>query len=291
VIRLNNGMARALQKAILSTDEQLKLFKEFLPLREALRAELARRHGGVDPFAQLELDLGVTSSAKRRSPKTAFSGGYRSLNLHEAYKALPRTKELVRARRAQEKLIERNMPMAINLAHRFYASKKQTNVNGDDYAQVGCLGLTYATYHYTPESNGKKIKFSTYAQFWIKALIMEELKGAKLIKPRKGEPEPRFYTEVKDSDGCYTPIFDSLDITHEPSLGEQLVTVINGQASLQPEITEQLTPEEHSLLTLDLSSPLMVSATLGLPLGDSTISIARERKAQAVGKLKALLSV
>lgn len=290
MIRLNNGMAKALQKAILNATEQLDLFEQFLPLREALRAELARRHGGLDPFAQMELNLGVTSTAKRRSPKTAFSGGYRSLNLHEAYQALPKTRELLKARRAQEKLIERNMPMAINLAHRFYAAKKQTNVNGDDYAQVGCLGLTYATYHYTPISNGKKIKFSTYAQFWIKALIMEELKGGKLIKSKKGEPEPLFYTEVKDGDGNYTPIFDSLDITHEPSLGEQLVRVINGQASLIPEITEQLTPEESSLLTLDLTSPLMVSCLLGLPMGEDSVSIARDRKAQAVNKLKTLLS-
>lgn len=289
MIKVTVAMANSLKRAILSEGEQLELFHQFAPLRDALGAELARRHGH-NPFAQLELDLGVESTGKHRSPKTIFSGGYRNLNLEEAYKALPRTRELIRARKAQEKLIERNMPMAVNLAHRFYSAKKQVNVNGDDYAQVGCLGLTYATYHYQPESKGKKIKFSTYARFWIQALIMEELKGAKLIKPKKGESEPRFYTEVKDSEGNYTSIFDTLDITHEPSLGEQLVSVVNGKPQLHPEIEAQLDPTEVSLLTLDLTSPLEVAITLGLTLGGDTLAIARERKAQAVNKLVNLIS-
>jgi hypothetical protein len=283
-------MARSLQKALLNTDEQLRLFEEFLPLREALKAELARRNGGVDPFAQLELDLGVESTAKRRSPRTVFSGGYRNLNLHQVFQSLPRTKELVRARRAQEKLIERNMPMAVNYAHKCYQAKKQINVNGDDYAQVGCLGLTYATYHYQPIAKGKRVKFSTYAQFWIKALILEELKSNKLIKSNKGEREPVFYTEVKDGDGNYAPIFETLEIEDEPSLADQLTMVVDGRATLRPEITAQLTPEENNLLILDLGSPLMVSAMLGLPLGQDSLTVARERKAKAVDKLKTLLS-
>jgi hypothetical protein len=290
MIKISFSMAKSLQRAILSTEEQLRLFEEFLPLREALKVELAKRNGGLDPFAQLELNLGVESTAKRRSPRTVFSGGYRSLNLNEVYRSLPRTKELVKARKAQEKLIERNLPMAVNFAHKVYSAKKQTNVNGDDYAQVGCLGLTYATYHYQPIAKGKRVKFSTYAQFWIKALILEELKSGKLIKSGKGEPDPVFYTEVKDDDGNFAPIFEILEITEEPSLAEQLVTVSNGRASIREDIAAQLTPEENNLLTLDMGSPLMVSAMLGLPLGQDSLTVARERKAKAVDKLKTLLS-
>ena len=342
MINLGLSMVKKISQELLSGDEQTKLWEDFLPLKEALRAELTRRNGGIDPFSQVELDLGI--KGKKKQTKNVFSGGYKSLKLKEIYESLPKNRALLKAKKAQDELIYRNLRMAVNEAHKIFRAKKQSPSAELDLQQMGCLALTYATYHYQPVTpEGKKIKFSTYANFWIKAFVLEELKSSDLIKSKhkarkkvktektlakallesvtestngvvklptvtpemmelakkkqqKGNPEPeqlgfQFYTEVRDSDGNFTSIFDTLDIPEEDlTLAEKIIEVNpkkfpNG-FGFSPMVESLLSRQEMQLLTLDINNPLEVCLFTEQTFSEEAIATVKQQRQEAIEKLR-----
>jgi RNA polymerase primary sigma factor len=65
-------------------------------------------------------------------------------------------------------LTEKNLGLVNTIARRY----KAFSVEKDDLIQAGCIGLLRAQRRFTPE---KKIKFSTYAGYWIKNEMMREI--------------------------------------------------------------------------------------------------------------------
>ena len=286
MIKLNTSMVYAMREKILGTSEQLALYNQCKPFIDAVTERVASQSGGKNLIHQTAL-LGHEKAAK-----SLLSGGYKSLNLEQAWLSIPKTPELLRAKRAHDKLITRNLPMAISIASKFYRGRKCTNTQGDDYAQMGAMALTYASYLYTPTSpkTGKPVKFSTYAKPWIEALVREEQQRSTLIyDKRRKELPPRFYTEVRDESGDYVDIFSLIDYQQETSISEALLTVENGKIDFNPVVKKLLTPQELQSLTLSPSTPLEASMMLGLPLSEDAVSQAKEFKSQSVAKLKGIL--
>lgn len=286
MIKLNPDVILAMREKLLGTDEQLALYYQCKPFIEAVTQRIIAQSGGQNLIHQTAL-LGHEKAAK-----SLLSGGYRNLNLEQAWLSIPKTPELLRAKRAHDKLITRNLPMAVSIAAKFYRGRKCVNTQGDDYAQMGAMALTYASYLYTPTSpkTGKPVKFSTYAKPWIEALVREEQQRSTLIyDKRRKELPPRFYTEVRDESGDYVDIFSLIDYHAEPSISEALLLVDNGKIDFNPIIKKLLTPQELQSLTLSPSTPLEASLMLGLPFSDDAVNQAKEFKSQAISKLKDIL--
>lgn len=287
MINLNCEVVRVMREKLLGTDEQLALYNQCLPFIEAVTDRVIAMNQGRNLFKQTSL-LGYEKAAK-----SLLAGGYKSLNLGKAWASLPKTPELLRAKRAHDKLITRNLPMAVSIASKYYRGRKCSNTQGDDYAQMGAMALTYASYLYTPISpkTGKPVKFSTYAKPWIEALIREEQQKSPLIydKQRKQMP-PRFCSEVRDESGEYMDIFNLVDVQKEPSLSEVLFCTDNEKVDFAPYIKKLLTPQELTALMSSPSSPLEASLLLGLPIGDDCVNKAQLFRAEAINKLKLILS-
>lgn len=286
MIKLNSEVVRVMREKLLGTDEQLSLYNQSLPFIEAVTERVVSMNQGKNLFKQTAL-LGYEKAAK-----SLLAGGYKSLNLGKAWESLPKTPELLRAKRAHDKLITRNLPMAVHMASKYYRGRKCSNTQGDDYAQMGAMALTYASYLYIPISpkTGKPVKFSTYAKPWIEALIREEQQKSTLIyDKRRKDMAPRFYTEVRDESGDYVDIFSLIDYVEEPSISEILFSEQDKQVDFLPHVKKLLTPQELTALTLSPSNPIEASLMLGLPLSDDCMSQAKEFKSAAINKVREFL--
>ena len=111
-------------------------------------------------------------------------------------------------------LIKQNLKLVLSMAHKY----KNMGVSIEDLIGAGYLGLTMALSRYNPKKNiekefddeataeykkevkGKSSKFSSYAWFWVNALIKDELRvSGSLVTPSAGD-----HKKLAKEQGKYT---------------------------------------------------------------------------------------
>ena len=115
-------------------------------------------------------------------------------------------------------------------------------------------------------------------------------------KQQKDNPEPeqlgfQFYTEVRDSDGNFTSIFDTLEIPDEDlTLAEKIIEVNpkkfpNG-FGFSPMVESLLSRQEMQLLTLDINNPLEVCLFTEQTFSEEAIATVKRQRQEAIEKLR-----
>ena len=117
-------------------------------------------------------------------------------------------------------LYEQCKPLLYKYAKR-YSSYLGSALDEDDLIQAGMMGLIKALSKYNP---GKGASFKTYAAFWVKEAMLEELEqnSFSIRLPRYKQQELQKimrlkykYAEVQDEDRCIDLIADELDLPAE----------------------------------------------------------------------------
>ena len=144
--------------------------------------------------------------------------------------ATPPQRKIVReALEARDKLIYTNQALVLKLAEQYC----NEGIAKEELIQQGNLGLMRALVKFTPD---RGTKFSSYAYFWVKALIFESLYRVNpiYIPPlvRKELQQSYGYISLEEEDRCKEMASDEQDT-----------------CSSVNEILRQLTPAEQDLLT------------------------------------------
>lgn len=105
---------------------------------------------------------------------------------------------------AAKKLLMAHLRLVVKIAFRYY---NQYYVSLFDLIQEGNLGLILSIKKFNPK---KKVRFSTYAQWWIKAYILKYLMdNYSIIRIGRSRAEKRlFYTLKKAKEKLYAAGFD-----------------------------------------------------------------------------------
>lgn len=98
----------------------------------------------------------------------------------------------------QQALAERNIPLVKYLIATEFSRK--TVLPYEDMVQAGCEGLARASVTWNPE----KGTFSTYAVWWIRQRILNELRKAPVIHLTKGQYDNRLRGEAIDNPMCFS---------------------------------------------------------------------------------------
>ncbi len=171
-----------------------------------------------------------------------------------------------RAIAAKDKLVYSSQALVIKMAEQYHNEA----ISKEELIQQGNLGIMRALVKFTPQKN---TKFSSYAYFWIKALIFEALHRINPIYiPPKVRKEMKSYGYVSLSEGERPLEIASDEIDN---------------CSLINSILSKLTAQEQEILSLsfgfdgDCQGDMAVALALGC-----SIEEARDRVDRAISKAK-----
>lgn len=106
-------------------------------------------------------------------------------------------------------MVERNIPLVrYIIAKEFH---RVTTVSYEDMLQAGCEGLARAAVDWDPEKGA----FSTYAAWWIRQRLYNELRTASAVHLTKGQHDRRH-----GADAVPAPVCFSLDAASDGTGGE-----------------------------------------------------------------------
>ena len=307
--------------------EQLELYRQFLPLKEAVRAEY-RRIKGVDFISQASLGLktvaykmtkatydpitkkiippqlildkkGLPIPVKHRSQRTELSSSYQKNDIDRALldsviakeKDPAKKKQLIIGNKARQKLLLYCEGMVVKLCNQ-RANLERNNPLwyselATDLIQYCNLPLSYCIWHYNPVSplNGKHIKFSSYAFSWIKLGITNYMRQLSGMTETNGE-RIVYYTEVKDTDGSFTSIFDVNDL----AVSDNTIDFLSEQEEVEKNrqyyqaVKKILTPQELEDLMDDKPSVNIFEGTMF-----EGLSVSSNTKQKVIDKVKRIL--